>query len=86
MTFHTAQICAIPDVSRRLEMNREQLIRRLRKYARKRDLRFEVDTRKGSGSHFIVEVGSERTTLQSDLNPGRIERALKQLKIDPAAL
>lgn len=67
-------------------MNREQLIRALRRYARKRNIPFRVDTRKGNGSHYIVEVGSERTTLQSDLNPGRIERALKQLKIDPAAL
>ena len=67
-------------------MNREQLIRALRKYARKRDIPFSVDTKKGNGSHYIVQVGSERTTVQSDLNPGRIERALKQLKIDPAAI
>ena len=67
-------------------MNRERLIRALRKYARSRNLSFTVDTKRGNGSHYIVEVGSERTTLQSDLNPGRIERALKQLKIDPTAL
>ena len=67
-------------------MNREQLIRVLRRYARKRGIAFKVDNKKGNGSHYVVEVGSERTTLQSDLNPGRIERILKQLKIDPAFL
>lgn len=54
-------------------MNREQLIRALRRYARKRNIPFQVDTKKGNGSHYIVEVGSERTTLQSDLN--RTDRA-----------
>ena len=67
-------------------MNREQLIRALRKYARKQGLHFDLDTTEGNGSHYTVEVGSERTTIQSKLNPGRIERALKQLKIDHAAL
>lgn len=67
-------------------MNREQLIRALRKYARKQGLPFDLDTTKGNGSHYTVQVGSERTTIQSKLTPGRIERVLKQLKIDPAAL
>ena len=67
-------------------MNREQLIRALRKHARKKGIAFSVDTKRGNGSHYLVEVGKERTTLQSDLNPDRIERALKQLKIDPAIL
>jgi hypothetical protein len=65
-------------------MNREGLIRALRKYARKNDLFFEVDKRKGNGSHYIVRVGTKWTTVQSDLNPGRIERILKQLDVDPA--
>jgi hypothetical protein len=67
-------------------MNREQLIRALRKYARKRGLVFVVDTKKGSGSHYRVKLGTEITTVQSELNPGRIERLLKQLKVDPADL
>ena len=67
-------------------MKREQLIRALRRYARKSGVPFSVNTKRGDGSHYIVEVGGERTTLQSALNPGRIERALKQLKIDPADL
>jgi hypothetical protein len=55
-------------------MNRDQLIRSLRRYARKHGLHFLVNTRKGKGSHYWVEVGSEATTIQGKLNPGRIER------------
>lgn len=67
-------------------MNREGLIRALRKYARKNDLFFAVDKKKGNGSHYIVRLGTEWTTVQSELTPGRIERILKQLAVDPAAL
>jgi hypothetical protein len=67
-------------------MNREQLIRALRRHARKRGIPFAVDTKKGSGSHYRVRVGSAVTTVQSDLNPGRIERLLKQLKVDASDL
>ena len=68
-------------------MNRDQLIRALRKYVRKRGMEpFIVDTKKGSGSHYRIRLGSEVTTVQSDLNPGRIERILKQLKVNPADL
>ena len=67
-------------------MNREQLIRALRRYARKRELTFTVDTKKGSGSHYRLRLGDALTTIQSDLNPGRIERILKQLEIEPGDL
>lgn len=65
-------------------MTRDQLIRRLRRYAKDHNLGFEVDTKKGNGSHYRVKLGSQVSTLQKDLNPGRIERFLKQLGIDPA--
>ena len=67
-------------------MNRDQLIRRLRKYCRKSGIRFEVDKSAGSGSHYMVRVGDQITTLQDKLNPGRIERVLKQLNVNPADL
>jgi mRNA interferase HicA len=67
-------------------MNRDQLIRALRKYARNHGLLWDLDTRKGKGSHYWVQVGDRFTTVQSDLNPGRIERILKQLKVDRADL
>ena len=67
-------------------MTREQLIQSLRRYCKKRDIPFEVDTKKGNGSHYRVRVGDQVTTVQQGLNPGRIERILKQLGVDPAAI
>ena len=67
-------------------MKREGLIRALRKYARKRKLRFELDKKKGDGSHYTVFVGDRFTTLQDKLDPGRIERVFKQLNISSADL
>lgn len=67
-------------------MNRDQLVRALRRYARKRQLAFDIDTRRGSGSHYRLRVGDEVTTVQSELNPGRIDRILKQLKVEPKDL
>lgn len=64
-------------------MTRDQLIRRLRRYARARGIPFEVDKTKGKGSHYWIRVGDETSLVQSELNPGRIERVLKQLKLDP---
>ncbi len=67
-------------------MNREQLIRALRKYARKRDIPFELMKDRGKGGHFLVEVGAKRTIVQDKLSPLHVERILKQLEIDPTAL
>ncbi len=67
-------------------MNRDQLIRALRKYARKQGLAWDLDRKKGKGSHYWVQVGEYATTMQDDLNPGRVERILKQLKVDPGDL
>ena len=62
-------------------MNRNDLIRDLRKYARKNELKLSVDEKSGKGSHYLVKLGTEWTTIQNDLNPHRIERILKQLRI-----
>lgn len=67
-------------------MTREQLIQSLRRYARKQKIAFEVDTKKGDGSHYRVTLGTKVSTLQQKLNPGRIQRFLKQLGVDPADL
>lgn len=67
-------------------MNRDQLVRALRRYCRKREIPLSVDKKKGNGSHYRVKVGDKVSTLQMELNPGRIERFLKQLAIDPADL
>jgi len=67
-------------------MNRDQLVRTLRKYAKARDIPFKVETKRGKGSHYRVRVGEKITTIQKDLNPGRIERILKQLNVNLADL
>jgi hypothetical protein len=67
-------------------MNREDLIRALRKYCRKRGLSFELDVRRGKGAHYLVTVGERRTTLQSSMSAHIIRLALKQLDIDPQDL
>lgn len=65
-------------------INRDDLISALRKYCRKRDLAFAVDTKRGNGSHYLIRVGERRTTIQSSLDPHKIRTLLKQLGVDPA--
>jgi hypothetical protein len=60
-------------------MNRDQLIRALRHLAKKRGVLFEVDTKKGNGSHYRIKFDDKITILQQQLNEGRIERVLKQI-------
>jgi hypothetical protein len=67
-------------------VNREQLIRALRKLARKQGIAFDVETAKGKGSHYRVKFADRITTAQHDLNPSRIARILKQLEINPLDL
>lgn len=62
-------------------MNRDKLIRELRKYAKDHDLVFEVDKRSGKGSHYIVTIGEKSTTVQSDINEQRAVRIKKQLGV-----
>ena len=67
-------------------MNRNDLIRALRTYARRRELEFQVDARRGKGSHYRVVVGRRVTTVQANLHPRMVVAILKQLGIDPADL
>jgi hypothetical protein len=67
-------------------MNRDGLIRALRRYANKRGLHFAVDRRKGNGSHYRVELGDKWTIVQHELNPLRIRLIARQLGIDPGDL
>lgn len=68
------------------DLERDQLIRSLRKYAKARGATFHVDVKRRKGSHYRVRVGEKVTTVQQELNPGRIQRILKQLAVDPADL
>jgi hypothetical protein len=60
-------------------MTREQLLQMLRKHARKNGRVLKVDASKGKGSHYRVTLDGVTSTLQQELNPGRIQRFLKQL-------
>jgi hypothetical protein len=62
-------------------MNRDKLIRELRKYAKDHDLDFAVDTKKGKGSHYGVRLGDKKTTVQSDIDEFRAARIKKQLGV-----
>ena len=64
-------------------MNRDQLIKILRKQARKSGQPFEVDTKKGKGSHYRVRLGSRVSTIQSgELTPLMVRTIRKQLGLE----
>ena len=67
-------------------MKREDLIRDLRRFARKNGLAFDLLKEKGKGSPYTVKVGDRTTTVQSgELKPLWIKRILRRLEIDPDA-
>ncbi|CAM2968945.1 MULTISPECIES: hypothetical protein [Methylobacterium] len=64
-------------------MKREDLIRDLRRFARKNGLAFALLKDRGKGLHYTVKVGDRTTTVQSgELKPLWVKRILKQLEID----
>lgn len=64
-------------------MKRDELIRALRRYARKRDVPFDLDKARGKGAHYRLRMGERVTTVQGgELSPFHIERICKQLAID----
>ena len=71
-------------------MTRDELIRRLRKIARKDELLLEVIEGRGKGSHVIVVLGTRKTVLPlahgRDLKRGTLNGILKDLGINPRRL
>jgi hypothetical protein len=66
-------------------LKRDDLIRSLRRYARKRGFPFDLDKTGGKGGHYRLRVGDRITTVQSgELTPFHVTRICKQLAIDPA--
>lgn len=64
-------------------MKREQLLRELRKLARKNDVSFEVYEDHGKGSHYRVKYDGRSTTVKSgELKPGYVQLIKKQLGIE----
>ncbi|MER8862471.1 hypothetical protein NKI19_01965 [Mesorhizobium sp. M0751] len=63
-------------------MTRDALIRELRKYARLKDLTFEVFENNGKGSHYRIKLGEQFTTVKSgELKPGYVKLIKKQLGV-----
>lgn len=62
-------------------MNRDKLIRELRQYAKVHNLLFDLDTKRGKGSHYVITIGDKKTMIQSDIDQGRAARIRKQLGI-----
>lgn len=64
-------------------MNREALIRELRKLAKRQGKEFEVFTDRGKGSHCRVRFGDRITTIQSgELSKLHVRTIRKQLGIE----
>jgi mRNA interferase HicA len=66
-----------------------EFIRKLRRLARKRRVAFDMNIRRGRGSHRIVYFGTRRTTvkdLKDELGKGLLRQMCSDLGIDPADL
>jgi hypothetical protein len=67
-----------------------ELLRKLRQLARRRNVRFEFDSAGGKGGHGVITLGNRRTTLRSSRHkeiPGGTFRAmLSQLGVHPSDL
>jgi mRNA interferase HicA len=66
-------------------MNYLQFLRRLRAYARQKDLEFEVVKNRGKGGHQMVHLGGRKSTIQSpskEVKRGTLRAMLRQLGIE----
>lgn len=66
-------------------MKDKELLRKLRAYARARDLHFDVIKNRGKGGHQMVHVGDRKTTIPTsgkELKSGTLHAILKQLGVD----
>jgi predicted RNA binding protein YcfA (HicA-like mRNA interferase family) len=71
-------------------MTRDELIRRLRRLARRRDVAFEVARERGKGGHWSVRFGDTwQPVPQSkgrDLKPGTLRSILHEFGLQPRDL
>lgn len=64
----------------KLVMNRDQLIRKIRRLARKIDTPFDVRKSRGKGSHVTLILGNRKTTCpMGELKTGTLRTVLKTL-------
>lgn len=67
-------------------MNGNELMRKLRKYAKAHELDLGFEAHRGKGSHGTLYLGSRRTTLKDrkkEISPGLLNSMLKDLGVDP---
>jgi len=63
--------------------NGKAFIRNVRRYARRHDLRFHFDPRKGKGSHGRLYLGDRLTTVkQGTISIGLVRKMMRDLGID----
>jgi len=70
-------------------MNGSELLRKLRRYAKRRGLEIEVVSGHGKGSHVRVYLGTAFCTLKDrkkEIGPGLLRGMCRQLGIDPKDL
>jgi len=64
--------------------NSKSFIRSVRRYARRHNLRFHFDARKGKGSHGRLYLGDSFTTLKhGTISTGLVRKMIRDLGIDP---
>jgi mRNA interferase HicA len=67
-----------------------ELLRRLRRLARRKGVTFDFDARPGKGGHAVIIFGNAVTTLRSsrhkEIPSGTLRAMLAQLGIDPHEL
>ena len=65
-------------------MNSRAFIRKVRRHARRHNLAFRFDARKGKGSHGRLYLGEKLTTVKyGTISPGLASKMLRDLGIDP---
>ena len=65
-------------------MSTREFLRKLRNWARKRNIEFRENRRESKGSHRRIYVGKRNTTVPwtDNLTTGVVRNILKQLEID----
>ena len=63
-------------------MNDREFLRRARRYARRKQLSYEVDVERGKGSHWQFLLGPHKATIPSgEIRNGTLIGILKKLRI-----
>lgn len=63
-------------------MNGKEFKKRVQKYAKSLNLKYEEDTRKGKGSHIIIYLDNRHCTVKySEIGAGLLNEMCKQLGI-----